>query len=390
MRRSATRRTTAGARGPRNTTDRAPPRGASARLRTAARRSSRPSRSTGCCRRSTSSSAGRAATERRVAHGLGHPAHLAGRGRADPRLHRDARRVDGRGRPADKLGFYAFGEALAAGISAHHAGMLPVLARRSRSCSRRGWSRSCSPPRPFLGINMPARSVVIEDCGSSRRTARDPHAGRVHATDRPGGRRGIDDLGTPSWCTSARCCSSASRRWPRRARMSSPPRSASYNMAVNLVRNYTREQAHHLLNSSFAQFLADRGGRPIASSSAPRRRSRLPSPDALSLGDFREYWWLRGEGDERPRGGPEGSGTDQVGLGPGGAIGASSRGRHLRPAGQTPRARGGPVGPRGGRRCSRRTGSTPPVGARLRGRARRPDEGAAVQIGRCSQRAIPP
>ncbi|GIU99759.1 MAG: hypothetical protein KatS3mg014_1375 [Actinomycetota bacterium] len=30
-------------------------------------------------------------------------------------------------------------------------------------------------------------------------------------------------------------------------------------MAVNLVRNYTREQAHHLLNSSFAQFLADRG-----------------------------------------------------------------------------------------------------------------------------------
>ena len=30
-------------------------------------------------------------------------------------------------------------------------------------------------------------------------------------------------------------------------------------MAVNLVRNYTREQAHQLLNSSFAQFLADRG-----------------------------------------------------------------------------------------------------------------------------------
>ena len=33
----------------------------------------------------------------------------------------------------------------------------------------------------------------------------------------------------------------------------------SYNMAVNLVRNYTPEQAHHMLNSSFAQFLADRG-----------------------------------------------------------------------------------------------------------------------------------
>ena len=33
----------------------------------------------------------------------------------------------------------------------------------------------------------------------------------------------------------------------------------SYNMAVNLVRNYTPEQAHTMLNSSFAQFLADRG-----------------------------------------------------------------------------------------------------------------------------------
>ena len=33
----------------------------------------------------------------------------------------------------------------------------------------------------------------------------------------------------------------------------------SYNMAVNLVQNYTRGEAHHLLNSSFAQFLADRG-----------------------------------------------------------------------------------------------------------------------------------
>src|SRR5438874_12682619 len=33
----------------------------------------------------------------------------------------------------------------------------------------------------------------------------------------------------------------------------------SYNMAVNLIRNYSPEEAHHLLNSSFAQFLADRG-----------------------------------------------------------------------------------------------------------------------------------
>ena len=32
----------------------------------------------------------------------------------------------------------------------------------------------------------------------------------------------------------------------------------TYNMAANLVRSYTSEQAHHLLNLSFAQYQADR------------------------------------------------------------------------------------------------------------------------------------
>ena len=32
----------------------------------------------------------------------------------------------------------------------------------------------------------------------------------------------------------------------------------TYNMAANLVRSYTSETAHHLLNLSFAQYQADR------------------------------------------------------------------------------------------------------------------------------------
>ena len=32
----------------------------------------------------------------------------------------------------------------------------------------------------------------------------------------------------------------------------------TYNMAANLVRSYTSERAHHLLNLSFAQYQADR------------------------------------------------------------------------------------------------------------------------------------
>ncbi len=65
-------------------------------------------------------------------------------------------------------------------------------------------------------------------------------------------------------------------------------------MAVNLVRNYTAEQAHHLLNCSFAQFLADRG---VVGLERERQRDR----EALDgyrenmrchLGDFEEYWAL--------------------------------------------------------------------------------------------------
>src|SRR3990172_5717259 len=66
-------------------------------------------------------------------------------------------------------------------------------------------------------------------------------------------------------------------------------------MAVNLVRNYTRDEAHRLLNSSFAQFLADRGVVTL-------ERQREGDEAALAgyreemrcdLGDFAEYWALR-------------------------------------------------------------------------------------------------
>ncbi len=74
--------------------------------------------------------------------------------------------------------------------------------RRSRRASSRAWSRWCSPPRPSpLGINMPARSVVIEKLSK--------FTGEHHEFLTPGeytqltgraGRRGIDTSATPSCC----------------------------------------------------------------------------------------------------------------------------------------------------------------------------------------------
>ena len=69
----------------------------------------------------------------------------------------------------------------------------------------------------------------------------------------------------------------------------------SYNMAVNLVRNYTRDEAHHLLNSSFAQFLADRGVVTLERELERDRSQLVGFRDQMRchLGDFAEYWALR-------------------------------------------------------------------------------------------------
>jgi ATP-dependent RNA helicase HelY len=111
-----------------------------------------------------------------------------------------------------------------------------------------------------LGINMPARSVVIEDLWKfqgerhelltpGEYTQLTGRAGRGDRRARP--RRG---RGTSAGAFE-RVASLASTRTYELTSSFRP----SYNMAVNLVRNYTRDEAHHLLNSSFAQFLADRG-----------------------------------------------------------------------------------------------------------------------------------
>ena len=91
----------------------------------------------------------------------------------------------------------------------------------------------------------------------------------------------------------------------------------SYNMAVNLVRNYTRDEAHHLLNSSFAQFLADRGVVTLERELERDRSQLVGFRDQMRchLGDFAEYWALREKADavrDEFRKGRERARTDSV------------------------------------------------------------------------------
>ena len=196
------------------------------------------------------------------------------------------------------LGYYAFEDALAAGIAAHHAGMLPVFKETVEELFESGHVRVVFATETLsLGINMPAKSVVIEDLWKFQ--------GERHEILTPGeytqltgraGRRGIDELGHAIVVYQRqvpfdRVASLASTRTYELTSSFRP----SYNMAVNLVRNYSREETHHLLNSSFAQFLADRG---VVSLERQIERDKAfldgyREQMRCDLGDFAEYWGLR-------------------------------------------------------------------------------------------------
>ena len=160
------------------------------------------------------------------------------------------------------LGFYDFLEGLTAGIAAHHAGMLPVFKETVEELFEAGLVKVVFATETLsLGINMPAKTVVIEDLWKFQ--------GERHELLTPGeytqltgraGRRGIDALGHAvvlyqRQVPFERVAGLAATRTYDLSSSFRP----SYNMAVNLVRNYTPEEAHSMLNSSFAQFLTDRG-----------------------------------------------------------------------------------------------------------------------------------
>jgi ATP-dependent RNA helicase HelY len=150
---------------------------------------------------------------------------------------------------------------LEAGFAAHHAGMVPPMKEAVEEAFAAGLVKVVFATETLaLGINMPARSVVIEKLSK--------FTGERHEFLTPGeytqltgraGRRGIDARGYAVVCWSPfvpfdQVASLASRRSDA-LRSSFRP---TYNMAANLVRRYTKFEAHHLLNLSFAQFHADR------------------------------------------------------------------------------------------------------------------------------------
>ena len=150
---------------------------------------------------------------------------------------------------------------LEAGFASHHAGMVPPFKEAVEACFSTGLVKVVFATETLaLGINMPARSVVIEKLSK--------FTGEHHEFLTPGeytqltgraGRRGIDEVGYAIvlWSPFVPFDQVAGLASTRTYALKSSFR-PTYNMAANLVRRYAPDTAHHLLNLSFAQYGADR------------------------------------------------------------------------------------------------------------------------------------
>jgi ATP-dependent RNA helicase HelY len=164
------------------------------------------------------------------------------------------------GLPDDELRVLGYGPWLAgleAGVASHHAGMIPAFREAVEDCFTAGLLQVVFATETLsLGINMPARSVVIERLTKMRQHGRtDLTSGEYAQLTGRAGRRGLDSVGhaVVAWAPPVRLRELAVLATSPAPKLTSSFR-ASYNLAVNLVRRYASEQAYDILDRSFAQF----------------------------------------------------------------------------------------------------------------------------------------
>ena len=204
------------------------------------------------------------------------------------------------------LGFWEWREALERGIAAHHAGMLPAFKETVEELFVRGLVKVVFATETLaLGINMPARTVVLERLVKFN--------GEAHADLTPGeytqltgraGRRGIDVEGHavvlwhPGVDPGQVAGLASTRTYPLRSSFR-----PGYNMAVNLVDRVGVAAGRALLERSFAQFQADRSVVGLARRIDRNAESLAGYAETMvcHLGEFAEYARLRRQISDRER-----------------------------------------------------------------------------------------
>src|SRR5215472_313845 len=202
------------------------------------------------------------------------------------------------------LGYGEWLDGLRRGIAAHHAGMLPAFKEVVEEMFAAGLVRAVFATETLaLGINMPARTVVIEKLDKwNGETHANLTAGEYTQLTGRAGRRGIDVEGhavvlwQPGMDPGAVAGLAGTRTYPLNSSFR-----PSYNMAVNLTGRAGRARAAALLESSFAQFQADRGVLGLARQVRKNRQAmaELAASMTCSKGDFAEYAQLRRSLSER-------------------------------------------------------------------------------------------
>ncbi|MCF6388555.1 RNA helicase [Mycobacterium sp. MBM] len=206
----------------------------------------------------------------------------------------------------DVLGYYEWREGLLRGLAAHHAGMLPVFRHTVEELFTAGLVKAVFATETLaLGINMPARTVVLERLVK--------YNGEQHAPLTPGeytqltgraGRRGIDIEGhaVVLWHADDEACAPAevaglasTRTFPLKSSFA-----PSYNMTINLVQQMGPDLARQLLERSFAQYQADRS--VVGLVRAVERGERMLAEIAADLDPaMLEYARMRAEISARER-----------------------------------------------------------------------------------------
>jgi len=198
------------------------------------------------------------------------------------------------------LGYFEWLDGVERGVAAHHAGLLPVFKEVVEELFRARLVKVVFATETLaLGINMPARTVVLEQLEKFNGEARVRITpGEYTQLTGRAGRRGIDTEGhgVVVWngaLQPAEVAGLASRRtYPLHSSFR-----PTYNMAVNLVDRLGVVGTREVLETSFAQFQADRSVVQLARRVVDQRASLAGYEESMTchLGDFRAYAQLRRE-----------------------------------------------------------------------------------------------
>lgn len=198
------------------------------------------------------------------------------------------------------LGYWDWLDNLQRGVAAHHAGLLPAFKEVVEDLFQRKLVKVVFATETLaLGINMPARTVVLEKLEKFNGEARVAiTSGEYTQITGRAGRRGIDVEGhaviqwTEGLDPQAVAALASRRTYPLNSSFR-----PTYNMAVNLIDQFGRGRAREILESSFAQFQADRAVVGLARQVREQEESLAGYERAMSCdrGDFPEYSKIRRE-----------------------------------------------------------------------------------------------